>query len=305
MKRKFFLVAAVLATLAAAAQAWDEGGHLLIGEIAARRLRPEVIQKMEALLPLLDRRFNDGQPYNLVTVGVWLDDQRGLGKENPWARWHYVDAPCAGNTFIEPPPPQALWAMDQATAVLRDPQAAPHARAEALAEVIHLVGDLHQPLHTADRHDRGGNDVKITPLLADEEAGPSNLHAFWDGAYRYDARGAGVVELWTRPGRSFWPRASREPGVIAAQADLLLKEAPPAESAVATSRQPWRDWARETHALACQSGWPDEAKTANRGPVTLRPGFVHEAHRIAEQQIVNAGERLAALLNDLLGGQAK
>jgi len=168
-----------------------------------------------------------------------------------------------------------------------------------------IGGDLHQPLHTADRHDRGGNDVKITPLLADEEAGPSNLHAFWDGAYRYDARGAGVVELWTRPGRSFWPRASREPGVIAAQADLLLKEAPPAESAVATSRQPWRDWARETHALACQSGWPDEAKTANRGPVTLRPGFVHEAHRIAEQQIVNAGERLAALLNDLLGGQAK
>ena len=71
MHWKIFLSAAFSALLATAAQAWDDSGHLLTAEIAARRLRPEVVRKMEALTPLLDTRFNGGRPYNVITAAAW------------------------------------------------------------------------------------------------------------------------------------------------------------------------------------------------------------------------------------------
>lgn len=298
MNPKFLLVATLL-SITTAAQAWDDGGHLLIGEIAARQLRPEVVKKMDALLPLLDTQFNDGRPYNLVTAGTWMDDMRGLGQAYLWKTWHYVDVPCAGASFVEPPPPHALWALDQATAVLRSKSAEPKARAEALGQIIHLVGDIHQPLHTADRHDAGGNGVHLAPLT-DPDPGPSNLHAFWDAAYRYDATDGRITELWPHPSLHSRPQSVNEPSILAEQANLLLKNAPPT-TATPTSKQPWHEWARETHTLACQSGWPKETPNANTGTVQLTPTFVHAAHQIATQQIVKAGTRLAALLNEMLG----
>ena len=299
MKRKILLVSALLTLTAAAVQAWDEGGHLLIGELAARKLQPQIVKKIEALLPLLDTRFNEGHPYNLVTAGVWLDDMRGLGKANLWAHWHYIDVPCAGDAFVEPPPPNALWALDQATSVLRSKTAEPKARAEALAQIMHLVGDIHQPLHTADRNDRGGNDVRIVPL-GELGNGPANLHAFWDAAYRYDSAEKEILSLWRTSARHFWPGGPGQPGVIAEQALALRMRVPKTDDNTPSSQQPWHQWAYQTHMIACESGWPKEPADAKTGAVQLTPAFVHAAHEIAEKQIVKAGERLAALLNALL-----
>ena len=285
MNRKMFFVAALLALTTAATQAWDAGGHLLIDTLAARKLRPGVVHKMELLLPLLDQRFNGGHPYTLATAGLWLDDMRGLGRSNPWARWHYIDVPCAGDrAYSEPPPPHALWALDQAAEVLRSKDAEPRARAEALAQVMHLVADIHQPLHTATRNDRGGNDVPIAPLTADGESGPSNLHAFWDAACRYDAVEGKITVLH----------------ITAEQlADKMAVNPAPA------SPHPWHQWARESHAIACASGWPKEWLAGNQdAPVQLTPAFVHAVHEIALAQVAKAGERLAALLNELLEDEA-
>ena len=300
MNPKNLFLTALLTITVTAVQAWDDGGHLLIGEIAARQLRPEVVKKMEVLLPLLDTKFNDERPYNLVTVGTWMDDMRGLGQTYLWKTWHYVDVPCAGcRAYTVPPPPHALWALDQATAILRNPSADPKARAEALGQIIHLVGDIHQPLHTADRNDSGGNGMRLDPLT-DSPSGPSNLHAVWDATYRYDAQAGIISELWPRPLLYSRPQTVNAPGVIAEQASLLLKKALKI-GATPTSKQPWHDWAYETHMIACQSGWPQEAPDAATGKVQLTPAFVHTAHEIATQQIVKAGTRLAALLNELLG----
>ncbi|MEI8234647.1 MAG: S1/P1 nuclease [Verrucomicrobiota bacterium] len=304
MHWKTFLSAAFSALLATAAQAWDDSGHLLIAEIAAHRLRPEVIRKMEALTPLLDTRFDGGRPYNVITAAVWLDDMRGLGQGNPWKLWHYIDVPCAGDAFTEPPPPHALSGLDQAVAVLRSPEAAPEARAEALAQVMHIVGDIHQPLHTATRDDRGGNGVRIAPLTA-SGSGPSNLHAFWDAACRYDAPGGQIVEFWKGPGREARPQGPGEPGVVSQTARALLAQAPK-PAPVPASPQPWWEWARETHAIACKAGWPPSGTPQKNGVVQLTPAFVHESHAIAMQQVLKAGERLADLLNELFSdGAAK
>jgi len=284
MCRKIWFIFTLLWITATGAQAWDNGGHLLVDEIAARHLRPEVVGKIASLLPLIDASCHAGRPYDFVNAGTWLDDVRKINRE--WSKWHYVDVPCAGNAFVEPNPPHALWALDRATAVLGSRDATPQARAEALGQVIHLVADIHQPLHTASRNgDRGGNAVAIEPLI-DGEPGPENLHAFWDAAYRYDTVQGQVVEL----GSSHYLN-------IAQTATALLAQAPDSETPVPLSRKPWHQWARETHALACQNGWPAQGGS----PVALTPDFVHQAHEIADRQIVRAGLRLAALLNEELG----
>ncbi len=284
MKAKILLVAALLGMTTLACPAWDATGHLLIDALAAQKLRPGVIKKMESLFPLLDTQFHGGCPYTLLTAGTWLDDMRGLGHANPWSRWHYVDIPCNGDrSYAVPPPPHALWALDQATEVLRSQTAEPKARAEALAQIMHIVGDIHQPLHVADCGDRGGNAVPILPLTAEEGKGPANLHAFWDAAYRYDALEGKIAER----------------RVTAEQA--LAKRAAIPSSAPA-SQHPWRQWAYETHTIACASGWPKEwLAGSKKTPLQLTPEFIHAAHEIALQQIARAGERLAALLNELLG----
>ncbi len=298
-----WLIGGVLALLFAGnALAWDEGGHLLIGEIAARRLRPEVVEEMRPLIALLDRQFNGGAPYNLVTAGVWLDDQRGLGQANPWGRWHFVDFECdGGKTPPEPPPPHALWGLDQATAVLGDRQAPPRDRAVALAQVIHIVGDIHQPLHAADRHDRGGNMVTIAPLF-DGLWNPRNLHAFWDSAYRIDVREGRPVELWQLPPRPAWPEAPGAPGVVSREAGAAMEWASAnvrrVDGESASGTRPWEAWARGTFAFAREKAWPSDGGT-------LSPAFIHEAHFLAMAQIVKAGERLGDLLNARLAPPAR
>lgn len=292
--------AAFLGASVPAARAWDDTGHLLIAEIAAHRLRPEVRAQIEALAPLLDTRFNSGRPYNLLTAAVWLDDQRGLGAANPWKTWHYVDLPAEGGALDEPAPPHALWALDLATEVLRDKGGDPKARAEALAQVMHIVGDIHQPLHAADRHDRGGNAVRIA--LLKEQGGPPNLHAFWDGACRYDAVNGQIVELFKNPALEARPAKPDEPGAAATVARALLDKTAGNSEPSAAASHPWRDWARETNAAARKSAWPPADAPKENGAFVLSPAVVHASHEIALEQVRKAGVRLGDLLNELLGG---
>lgn len=109
-------------------------------------------------------------------------------------------------------------------------------RAEALKFLVHFVGDLHQPLHAGDNHDRGGNDLKV--VLNGQ---PSNLHSAWDTAL--------VVALESRepefakdPGRklSWWTRCRMRRGDVLRwtweshdrSRDVAYSEAPPERPAV-------------------------------------------------------------------------
>ena len=294
-----------------AALCWDDGGHLIVNEIAARRLHPAVAKEIEALLPPLDSRCSRGQGYNLTTAGTWMDDLRALGSEYEWAKYHYIDIPCSGpvpritgnlksesalpdqGDFVEPRPPHALWALDKDCAAIRTPNAKPEARAAAIARIMHIVADIHQPVHVATRNDRGGNGFPVVPFTSSGR--PGNLHQFWDAAYRYGVSGNSVVELWSVPPNR--PEEPNAPGIIAEEATRLLKEHPP-ESLPPLTGMP-HAWIRATHNLACRDAWPT-SEPPSGGAVELSPEFVERAHRIAETQLVLAGCRLADLLNGLL-----
>ncbi|MEI6352224.1 MAG: S1/P1 nuclease [Verrucomicrobiota bacterium] len=319
MEKSFRSLALGIAALAVllwsppAALGWDDGGHMIVSEIAARRLHSGVARKIEALLPLLDARFNRGQLYNLTTAGAWMDDLRALGSEYNWAKWHYIDVPCTGTLksvadlktgvaianapeFVEPRPPHALWALEKIVALLQIHDASPEARAEAVAQTMHIVADIHQPMHVATRNDRGGNGFRVVPFTSSGK--PKNLHQFWDAAYRYGLSEKTVVELWSvPPNRPDGPNAQ---GIIAEEATRLLRAHPP-ESLPELARPGCNTphaWVRATHALAECYGWPCESVQGVE--VELSPEFVERAHDIAEIQLVLAGCRLAELLNRLL-----
>ena len=100
----------IFTTIAPVASAWDDGGHLLVNEIAARRLHPKVAARANALLELLDRRYNGNRAYNLVTAGTFMDDLRAM-PGYAWSKWHYIDLECEESPalnpgeFREPAPP--------------------------------------------------------------------------------------------------------------------------------------------------------------------------------------------------------
>jgi len=305
----FSLFAVVLLLLPAKPlHAWDDGGHLLVGEIASRRLRPDVAARVTTLTALLDSRFNANNAYNVVTAGTWMDDMRKM-PGYPWAAWHYINVPCRGSAdskLPEPPPPHVLWAIKQARAALRSPATDSNAQAVALGQLIHLIGDVHQPLHASDRGDRGGNGFLIAPLGSSDH-GPKNLHAFWDAAYRYDEIDGRICKLWDNPAVGDRPPGASVPGVIAEQATKLLAKYPPEQLAasIVDSAQPLapRHWALESHQAGCASGWPPGPHPTDYEVGRLTPQFVHAAHEIAEQRIVLAGCRLAAVLNAILAPQ--
>ena len=302
-----FLALALVVFRPVPVQAWDDGGHMLVCEIAARRLLPETAARIAPLLPLLENRFNDGHPYNLITVGTWMDDMRKT-PGYAWGKWHYINLPVkpapVSDTvpFPDAPPPHVLWALDQALGLLRSPGHDDSQRAVALAQVIHFVGDLHQPLHVADRSDRGGTDFLIAPLTAAPH-GPMQLHAFWDAAYRYAAPGGTITELFPPVSHAARPGGPSSPGVIAEQATALLLKHPPETLSALTAHPTVHDWAVESFLEGCNHGRPPVAPPANYEAVQLTPEFVAAANDIAQKRIILAGCRLAALLNELFGSR--
>ena len=268
---------------------------MIIAEIAARQLRHETAAKVEALVVLLDRSFNEDQPYNIITAGAWMDDMRRAPNYS-WGPWHYINLPCESGPGlpVEPEPPHALWALDHAVGILRSGTAAPNDRAEALAQVMHIVGDIHQPLHASDRADCGGNGVLLAPFGAHNHS-PKTLHSFWDASYRFDAQAGAVVECWQALHKGERPAGPRALGPIAATASALLTKYPFAPEPAAD----FRAWVTESHRFGCESGWPAGPHPTDHEVIALSPAFVAKAHGIAEKRLVQAGFRLARLLEML------
>jgi len=157
--------------------AWGGEGHKIIAAIADKRLTPGARMQVIALL--------EGTP--LPDVASWADDVR---KERPeTSRWHYVDIPYEATSYDAARDCQltdhgdcVIAEIVRAEKMLGDTSQSEADRAEALKFLIHFLGDMHQPLHCAERKDpvtgkgdRGGNDVHLSFFGT-----PTNLHAVWD-----------------------------------------------------------------------------------------------------------------------------
>jgi len=291
--------------LPALAQAWDAAGHMLVGEIAWQQMTPAARAKAAELVQPLDARFNEGRAYNFITAGCWMDDMRGLGRDYPWSKLHYVTIPwtATGLPAEIPPAPNVVTAIKDNLHILHDATATPAQRTEALGMLVHFVGDIHQPLHTTDRNnDRGGNALLISgvPFSDLMSKQGKNLHTFWDKAFRFDGQGPAIVEVWQAPKEPDRPLGPGE-GIIAEQAKKIVARFPREKLPELAGPADGAAWAKESHMAGCLHAYPVGEPSEPMEIRVLTPAFAHNAQEVANRRIALAGYRLGALLNELLG----
>ena len=168
--KAWLFVAAAAALVPSPALAWGKTGHRVVAAIADAQLSGLARAHVEEIL---------GHGESLDEAANWPDEMRSA-PDPFWQKtatpWHYVTLD--GITYDHAPPEgDALEALNHFRAVLQDPHASLADKQLALRFVVHLVGDLHQPLHVGKCCDKGGNDVKVTWF-----GKPTNLHAVWDSA---------------------------------------------------------------------------------------------------------------------------
>lgn len=262
------LALSTLALLPSGAWAWGGEGHRIIALIAADRLTPAARAEVSALLG------GDARA-SMEEVSTWADEIRRDRPET--GPWHYVNIEISANGYDAardcPAGDCVVAQVQKDEGIIADHRLAKPVRAEALRFLIHFVGDLHQPLHCADNHDRGGNEVRV--LVGAEE---TNLHAVWD---------TNVVAA-----------LGQNPDQVAS--GLAAQIGPGDETA-------WRrgspaDWANECFGIAKRTIYSTlHGEGGTAAPIVLPPDYAARERSVTSVQLEKAGVRLAALLNTALG----
>jgi nuclease S1 len=258
--RKFILALLACAVPASPALAWGQTGHRVTGAIAEHYLSGVARAKVQLLLGT----------ESLAQAASWPDDMRSDPAEfwqktaNPF---HYVTVP-AGSTHAAtgaPPEGDAVTALERFAAVLRDPNARVEDKRLALRFIVHIIGDLHQPLHAGRPGDRGGNDVKVMWF-----GSQSNLHSVWDSGM-IDSRQLSHSEI------AGWLAAAITP-----------------EQVIAWSNPDPEAWIAESVALR---------ETVYPAGVNPKLSYLYAYQHGAELdgRLSRGGVRIAAYLNRLLG----
>ncbi|MCV2358675.1 S1/P1 nuclease [Paucibacter sp. TC2R-5] len=245
------------------AQAWGADGHRLIANLAEQNLNAGARAEVARLLAL--------EPGStLASVSTWADEHRSP-QTGPW---HYVNFPRDADCLYEPlrdceGGACVVAAIQRQSSVLRSSAADDEARLKALKYVVHLVADVHQPLHAGFGDDRGGNSYQLQGF-----GRGTNLHALWD---------SGLI--------------LNRPGALAAL-QAQLSEAKPLKVEMSKSAGGAAQWASESCRIASAPDfYPDGHK------VDQAYADAHEPQLLAQLQL--AAQRLAEVLNENLGKKAE
>jgi hypothetical protein len=282
---KVILAALFLLLTPQFAFAWGDDGHKVVALIAEHYLTPDVRNTVAALLA------QDTDPltqHDIASEATWADKYRNQHRET--GNWHFVDieidnpdisSACGGRPPLPPntlasngPPACILDKIQQFTDELSKPGTDPEERLVALKFLLHFVGDLHQPLHSSDNHDRGGNQIKV--IVDGFEHNPRDeLHAYWDTQF---------VRI-----------LGRSPKEIAQQ--LMDKITP--ENVKTWSAGTPDEWSMEAFKLSKADVYGDPPLTKN-DVQHLDAAYVDRAAKDVALQLSRAGVRLTAILNKAL-----
>jgi hypothetical protein len=254
------ILLAVVLTVPLSATAFGPKGHRVITLAALPLLSPTAEAQVMGLLTL--RRITD-----LQWEALWGDNIRpccpGTGA------WHYVNIPADATTYEatrDCPKGCVISALHQWTRILADTGQAIEFRQAALRWILHLMGDIHQPLHTWDGRTLGGNMVEVTFL-----GWPANLHEIWDERI--------IDQVYPQP------------------EDLLAEVQ---KKITATARQEWetggpQQWAEESHRIAKTSALVPSGTALDRE-------YLAQAVPVIREQVAKAAVRVAQVLNAAFAG---
>ncbi len=165
MKRLFILLLSL--TISMQSLGWGKTGHRIIGAIAEMYLTKKARKEIQRIMG------NE----SLSMAANWMDFIKSDPRWDHAGPWHYATIP-NGLTYAQAGTPEegdAIATIERLINELQTKQFTDEDEVVALRFLIHLIGDLHQPLHTGNGEDRGGNDVKLKWFWQN-----SNLHRVWD-----------------------------------------------------------------------------------------------------------------------------
>ena len=304
--------------------AWGNDGHKVIALIAKHFIEEHDSKTGShigsAIADLLSTETTPSHGTGMVEAATWADDYRSAG--GSWTReWHFADIEIeqaspnlAAACFGDHPLPAGTLAfggaghsaglenecvvnrIDQFQRELANKTLSRDEREYALLFLLHFVGDLHQPLHASDNHDRGGNEV---PVVWGTNTSGTNLHSYWD---------TNTVH-----------RIGSTPELVAA---ALIADIRPTDAAKWSGQTPvsggGRDprltaWALESFGAAKTLTYGRLSTTTRTCKITKRdkpptmeacrminPAYAIAATGQARKQLQKAGVRLAALLIESL-----
>jgi hypothetical protein len=294
MRRCLGIFSVYLLLLPFPAQCWWEEGHQVIARIAVRHLTPAALARVSEILEV------DNTPESIANAmaaaSVWADQVK---TDTGTGNWHFLNLTLqdSRSNMAERCPEDdcatARIGLFAAQLKANDPDAdSAWSDQDALRFLIHLVGDLHQPLHAISDADEGGN----CELLDEPVEQAKNLHAVWDGP------------LVSRMGADDTALAAQLDTEIAALSDDQRSD---------FSSGDQNDWAWESHRLAIGNIYkrlhipkqdiafpdtcaqaPDEIRELH---IQIDEDYLDAMQPIVRDQLKKAGLRLAALLNEILG----
>ncbi len=286
LKRAACLLLGFLLLAPLAAGAWSAAGHMATAEIAYRRLSPAARAEADRLIAVLANL--DPKVDTFIAASAWMDMLRGEDF-SLYNSWHYINLPYnagALSSVAGPRPDNVVAVIQDARATLASPKAGDFVRAQALRFLLHLMGDIHQPLHAIGRFtaehpdgDRGGN---LFPVATPEK----DLHWYWDNA-------AGWLPTLDANNPAAWRPAL--PALVA----KITTGNPPESFPERTEKDPMA-WARESYALAVSSVY--QGITPGTTP---SDAYSSRAHEICRKRLALAGYRLADLLEEAFAKRAK
>ena len=323
MKRRLFCLALVCCALVPL-QAWNDTGHKIVGLLVYERLTPVARQNADALLlahPHYDALLAKGAPadadvklWAFLTASTWPDLVRPAFGPNRKPEeitkyhrsdWHYINIP-----YIWPSDTagfenaklstggELLNAISKCRQILGDRTQPAAERAVHLAWLLHLIEDLHQPLHSSAMYsartmkgDQGGNLVAVR-----RGNGVVKLHSYWDGALgsgeslKFIREIAGELKRdHLQDARKNLPELAR-----ATTPDAWIKEsyAAAVDAAYAKGKLEWRSW----------DDWEKKDQTGLKATdfPAIDPDYAINTRVVARRRAALAAVRLADLLNELL-----
>lgn len=264
------VIAMIAFGLPSAVHAWGSIGHRVVGQVADQHLSPQAASATSRIVGT----------NSLGDVANWMDEVRGTSEGQRMRPWHYdsVDV-CAPAPATCRDDDCASHRIERAIETLKredgETKASRARQLKALRVLVHLVGDVHQPLHAAENHDGGGNAVIIENRWCIDyrtnQPVQCNLHTYWDNSLVKAAKGQ---------------RSERE--FVEALAAMSVPSGGDAAAWIVESNGRAKDHVHVYEGFACGAG-------GNR--VSLAADYDAQAVPVVEQQLATAGARLAAVLN--------
>jgi hypothetical protein len=234
---------------------WGQTGHRATGYIAEKHLNKKAKKNLERIL----------NRQSLAMASTWMDEIRSDSTYNYTADWHWVTIP-DGEKYewtIKNPNGDVIQTLERLIQELKSKKYSGKEEAERVKMLIHLIGDIHQPLHVGKGNDKGGNDVKVMWFRAD-----SNLHRVWDSDMVDDTK-LSYTEL---------AESLDKPGVSVIQT---------------WQKSTVKDWAAESMALRDQ--------VYSYGHNRLGYQYSYQNLSTVRERLLQAGIRLAGVLNEIYG----